>query len=121
MAYNFYIKRIDSRKGKAITLEEIEHILTKMSHEYTIDQTGIITTKTPDGFEMSINIGPYLIYEGVNSNRKICIYFNQKEPWFNVESEMDLLPIIDLAEKLNAVVEGDEGEVYTKEMILKGR
>lgn len=34
---------------------------------------------------------------------------------------MDLLPIIDLAEKLNAVVEGDEGEVYTKEMILKGR
>ena len=27
MAYNFYIKRIDSRKGKAITLEEIEHIL----------------------------------------------------------------------------------------------
>lgn len=119
MAYNFYIKRINSRKGKAITLEEVEHILKELQHKYTIDQTGIITTTTPDGFEMSINVGPYLIYEGANSNRKIYIYFNQKEPWFNVEREIDLLPIIEIAEKLNAAVVGDEGEVYTKEMILK--
>lgn len=121
MAYNFYIKRNDPNKKGAITLEEIEHILKDSSHEYTIDQTGIITTKTPDGFEMSINVGPYLIYEEANSNRKIYIYFTGKKPWFNVESEMDLLPIIDLAKKLNAVVEGDEGEIYTKEMILKNR
>lgn len=121
MAYNFYIKRINTRKGKAITLEEVEHILKELQHEYTIDQTGIIMTKTPDGFEMSINVGPYLIYEEVNSNRKIYIYFNQNGPWFNVEREIDLLPIIDIAEKLNAVVVGDEDEIYTKEMILKER
>lgn len=52
MAYNFYIKRKDSNKKGTITLEEIEHILKDSSHEYTIDQTGIITTKTPDGFEI---------------------------------------------------------------------
>lgn len=121
MAYEIYITRAESwvEDENPITLSEVEKVLEKLPRGFEIDQTGVVTTTTPDGNKLSAKVGPYLIYQNEkDSNSRVHIYFNNGVPSFSVREEKYMLPIIELADALNAKVQGDEEEIYTRESIL---
>ena len=122
MSYNIHITRADFyfEDHNPITLAEIEYMLEKLPKGFSINRSGRIIAMTPQGEKISVNMGPYLMYEDkLDSGSRVYIYFDKNKcPWFSVTKEEDMIPIIELAEIIHAKVQGDEGEIYTKESIL---
>ena len=122
MSYDIHLRRskIRSENGKPITLTEIENLLGTLPPGFSIDRSGVVTTKTPQNETLNIEIGACLIYENPNDESdQVCIYFAPRSPRFSVSNEKSMLPIIELADKMNFIVQGDEGEIYTKESVMK--
>lgn len=122
MSYDIHITRAESylEDNEPITLAEIEKLLGTLPQGFTIDRTGIVSATTSDGETVVSEVAPYLIYEDEeNPDSRVHIYFFDEEcPFFSVRDKKYMLPIIELAEKINAKVQGDEEEIYTKESIL---
>lgn len=122
MSYNIHITRADFyfKDNNPITLKEIESMLETLPQGFSINRSGTVTATTPQGEKISVDVGPYLMYENkADINSRVYIYFNKNNgPWFSVTKEKYMLPIIELAEIIHAKVQGDEGEIYTKESIL---
>ncbi|MBO4867718.1 MAG: hypothetical protein J5582_14350 [Ruminococcus sp.] len=79
----------------------------------------------PDGFEavengtfsdgaVSISLGKCVVYTRPDGVKNFLI-FSGGAPSFKMLSEEDAKPFIRLAELLGAKVQGDEGEVYTRD------
>ena len=123
MSYDIHLRRskIRSENDKPITLSEIENLLGTLPPGFSIDRSGVVTTKTPQNETLSIEIGEYLIHENPDDDEsdQVCIYFTPRSPRFSVSDEKSMLPIIELADKMNFIVQGDEGEIYTKESVMK--
>ena len=122
MSYDIHIRRSETRgeNDKPITLDEIESLLGKLPPGFSIKRESAVTAKTPQGVTISVETGSYIVYKNPeNKKEKAQIYFGPRGPWFSVSNEKAMLPIIDLADKMNFIVQGDEGEIYTKESVMK--
>jgi hypothetical protein len=123
MSYDIHLRRskIRSKDDKPITLTEIENSLGTLPPGFSVDRSEVVTIKTPQDETISIEVGEYLIYENPDDESdQVCIYFTPRSPRFSVSDERSMLPIIELADKMNFIVQGDEGEIYTKESVMKG-
>lgn len=120
MGYEIHITRAEDwlEDDKPITIEEVEEVFDKLPKGFSIDRSGVVTAMTPDGHRISAEVGPYVQYHNENDDSIVCIYFLSDGPSFKVRDEKQILPILELAEALNAKVQGDELEVYTRESIL---
>lgn len=121
MSYDIHITRAESymEDENPITLAEIESLLGTLPRGFSIDRSGIVTAKLPQGEELAAEVGPYLIYQDEKDHdSRVHIYFDDRGPWFSVREESHMLPIIELAEMIHAKVQGDEEEIYTKESVL---
>ncbi|MDQ0359486.1 hypothetical protein [Breznakia pachnodae] len=121
MSYNIYFTRSDEYfdDSSPITLKEVEELQEKLPRNFYFDYSGIVTTTTPDGKTISAEVGPYLYYLNENDlNSKICIYFYSGCPFFSVRDEKKMLPLLELADLLQAKLQGEELEVYTEDSIL---
>ena len=123
MSYDIHLRRskIRSKDDKPITLAEIENSLGTLPPGFSVDRSGVVTIKTLHDETISIEVGEYLIYENPDDDEsdQVCIYFTPRSPRFSVSDEKSMLPIIELADKMNFIVQGDEGEIYTKESVMK--
>lgn len=120
MPYEIYITRAEVyyEDENPITLAEILSLPGPLPKGFSVDKSGIVTSISPQ--PLIADVGAYLIYEDENDeNSRVHIYFSEKNgPWFSVRKEKYMLPIIELADKLQAKVQGEEGEIYTKQSIL---
>jgi len=64
MGYDIHIKIGDSwvDEEDPLTLENVRQILPMLSSQFRIDESGVITTSTPQGQTLSGDFGPYLEY-----------------------------------------------------------
>ena len=123
MSYSLYITRAESwlEDSSPITLSEIESIINPLPFGFYIDRSGIVSAATPNGKTLTAAVGDYLVYdEKDHPENRIHIYFDcGLPPYFRLSHPKQLAPVIDLAEKLGAQVQGEELEIYTKDNIPK--
>lgn len=120
MGYEIHITRAEDwvEDDNPITIEEVEEIFDKLPKGFSIDRSGVVTAVAPDGHRISAEVGPYVQYHDGNDDSMVCIYFLSGGPSFKVRDEKQILPILELADALNAKIQGDELEIYTRESIL---
>jgi len=121
MSYEFHITRAESwlEDSSPVTLAEIQTIIDPLPNGFSVDRSGFVSAATPEGRTLTAAVGDYLIYENPDiPDSRVHIYFDADcPPRFRIGAPEQLLPIIDLAEKLGAGVQGDELEFYRKENI----
>lgn len=117
MGYEFHITRAGSylEDSCPITLGEILTACDPLPEGFSVDRTGVVTAVTPEGASLAAQVGDYLVYEDRSDpHSRVHIYFDPDcLPFFKVGELQHLRPVILLAQRLGASVQGDEGEVYT--------
>lgn len=118
MGYDIHITRADNwaYDQNPITLDDVRKIMPKLSGRFRIDETGVITTEDRT---FSGDFGPYLEYMD-EEGRKTYIVFGERQcPSFKFGDFKQLLALCELAEALDARLQGDEDEFYDRPEIKK--
>lgn len=109
MSYEFHITRADSylEDSCPVTLDEILSTCERLPEGFFVDRT--VTAVYSSGK------AECLVYKSNSAEDKaVHIYFVPGcPPFFSTSCEELLPPVIRLAERLGAKVQGDEEEVYT--------
>ena len=123
MSYCLHITREDDwmEDEHPVTLEEVEEVLPLLPKGFDIDRSGVVQAELPDGRVLVAEVGPYVTYRNEEGIIKACIYFDSGAPEFKAVMDQDMLPMIELAAALNARVQGDDMEFYTKDSFAEGR
>ena len=114
MAYEAHITRADLwvYDKEPITFEEVKALTLPEGFEAVEDGT------FSDG-AVSISLGKCVVCTRADGVKNFLI-FSGGAPSFKMLGEDDAKPFIELAEMLGAKVQGDEGEIYTKDGIKWG-
>ena len=113
MGYDIHITRAENwaYDQNPITLDDVRKIMPKLSGRFRIDETGVITTEDRT---FSGDFGPYLEYTD-EEGRKTYIVFGERQcPTFKFGDFKQLLALCELAEALDARLQGDEDEFYDR-------
>ena len=114
MAYAFHITRADfwAEDTAPVTYDEAVQAIRDLP-DFSADPTGTVQTVNPrSGQVLTMSLGKCIVYRDM-----VRICFQAGTPTFAVRDTAELLPFLELAERLGAQVQGDEGEVYTRDDI----
>lgn len=114
MAYAFHITRADAWADDTapVTYDEAVQAIRDLP-DFTVEHGQTLRTLNPrTGETMTAVVGECIKYRGT-----VRILFQSGAPFFRVRDTAELLPFLELAERLGARVQGDEGEIYTKDNI----
>lgn len=114
MAYGFHITRAEfwAEDPAPVTFDEAVQAIRDLPG-FSVDPEGKVQTVNPrSGQALTMMLGRCVVYCDT-----VRIAFSAGAPAFAVRDTAELLPFLELAERLGAQVQGDEGEVYTKDDI----
>ena len=114
MAYGFHITRGEfwAEDPAPVTFDEAVQAIRDLP-DFSVDPEGKVQTVNPrSGQTLTMMLGKCIVYRDT-----VRIAFNAGAPAFAVRDTAELPPFLELAERLGAQVQGDEGEVYTKDDI----
>ncbi len=114
MAYAFHITRAEfwADDPQPVTFDEMSQAIRDLPG-FSVDPEGRVQTVNPGtGQVLTAQLGKCIVYCD-----SVRIVFLAGAPTFTVRDTAELLPFIALAERLDAQVQGDEGEVYTRDDI----
>ncbi len=115
MAYQYYITRAAfwNADPDPIRIEEVEQMAELLPPGFQIDWEGVLEVRTPYGIETKI-IGPCLFYQDYYApDVRIYVRFQDETPQFMLDDPSKLEPFVALASLLNAVVQDDDGLIYS--------
>lgn len=121
MGYDIHITIGDSwvDEEDPLTLENVRQILPMLSSQFRIDESGVITTSTPQGQTLSGDFGPYLEYTDEEGQKTYVVFQEDSCPTFKSQNYRQLLALCDVAEALGAKLLGDEDEIYDRHGLVK--